>query len=103
MTPEVRRLVRSARAKFPFCCPGRLVSDDIRTNYEEWFLTGFKADNNATEVWSGFHAANVMFVVTEASGISETIYNAIEGNLQEIPVCLLYLIQISQPDMRHVR
>lgn len=82
MIPEVRRLVRSARAKFPFCCPGRLVSDDIRTNYEEWFLTGFKADDNATEVWSGFHAANVMFVVTEASGISETIYNAIEGNLQ---------------------
>lgn len=82
MTPEVRRLVRNARAKFPFCCPGRLVADDIRTDYEEWFLTGFKADDNATEAWSGFHAVNTMFVVTEASGVSEIIYNAIEGNLQ---------------------
>lgn len=82
MTPEVRRLIRAARRKFPFCCPGRLVADDIRTDYEEWFLTGFKADDNATEAWSGFHAANTMFVVTEASGISDTVFNAIEGNLQ---------------------
>lgn len=82
MTPEVRRLIRTARRKFPFACPGRLVSDDIRTDYDEWFLTGFKADDNNMEAWSGFHAANTMFVVTEASGISETIFNAIEGNLQ---------------------
>lgn len=82
MTPEIRRLVRRARQKFPFACPGRLVSDDIRTDYEEWFLTGFKADDNNTEAWSGFHAVNTMFVVTEASGINEIIYNAIEGNLQ---------------------
>lgn len=77
MTPEVRRLLRNAEV-----LPGRLVGDDIRTQYEEWFLTGFKADDSATEAWSGFHAVNTMFAVTEASGISETIYNAIEGNLQ---------------------
>lgn len=77
MTPEVRRLFRNAEILF-----GRLVADDIRTDYEEWFLTGFKADDTNTEVWSGFHASNVMFIITEASGISETIFNAIEGNLQ---------------------
>lgn len=77
MIPEVARLVRKA----PFL-PGRLMSDGIRTNCQEWFLTGFKASNDDTEAWSGFHAANTMFVVTEASGISETVYNAIEGNLQ---------------------
>lgn len=77
MVPEVRRLLRNAG-----CLPGRLVGNDIRTNYEEYFLTGFKADDRATEAWSGFHAVNTMFAVTEASGVSETIYNAIEGNLQ---------------------
>lgn len=77
MVPEIRRLFRSAA-----CLPGRLVGHDIRTNYEEWFLTGFKASDDNQEAWSGFHAVNTMFVVTEASGISETIYNAIEGNLQ---------------------
>lgn len=77
MTPEVRRLFRNAGI-----LPGRLVADDIRTDYEEWFLTGFKAGDDATEAWSGFHAVNTMFSVTEASGISEIVYNAIEGNLQ---------------------
>ena len=77
MVPEIRRLLRQARV-----LPGRLVANDIRTDYEEWFLTGFKADDNNTEAWSGFHAVNTMFVVTEASGVSEAIYNAIEGNLQ---------------------
>jgi hypothetical protein len=78
MTPEIRRLFRAAQV-----LPGRLVADDIRmTGNDEWFLTGFKAGDDATEAWSGFHAVNTMFVVTEATGISETTFNAIEGNLQ---------------------
>ena len=77
MVPEVRRLFKAAQV-----LPGRLVGHDIRTTYEEWFLTGFKASDDNTEAWSGFHAVNTMFVVTEASGISEAVYNAIEGNLQ---------------------
>ena len=54
MIPEVARLFKKAGF-----LPGRLLSNGIRTNYEEWYLTGFKS-----------------------SGISDTIYNAIEGNLQ---------------------
>lgn len=77
MTPEFTRLFNSAKV-----LPGRLVSDDIRTDYREWFLTGFKAGDDNTEAWSGFHAANTMFAVTEASGISEATFSAIEGNLQ---------------------
>lgn len=77
MVPEVRRLYKSAGV-----LPGRLVGYDIRTDYEEWFLTGFKSSADNTEAWSGFHAVNTMFVATEASGLSETIFNAIEGNLQ---------------------
>lgn len=77
MIPEISRLFRSAEF-----LPGRLLANGIRTNYEEWFLVGFKSGDDNMERWSGFHAVNTMFVVTEASGISETIYNAIEGNLQ---------------------
>lgn len=77
MSPEIRRLFRNAKV-----LPGRLVAYDIRTNYDEWFLTGFKAGDDNTEAWSGFHASNTMFVVTEASGLSESTFNAIEGNLQ---------------------
>jgi hypothetical protein len=77
MLPEISRLFN--RAKF---LPGRITGYDIRTDDKEWFLTGFKADEHNHEAWSGFHAANTMFVVTEASGISESVFNAIEGNLQ---------------------
>ena len=77
MIPEISRLFRNAEF-----LPGRLLSSGIKTDYEEWFLTGFKAGDDNTEAWSGFHAVNTMFVVTEASGISEATYNAIEGNLQ---------------------
>ncbi len=77
MYPEITRLWNRAKV-----LPGRLVGYDIRTNYEEWFMTGFKADEHNTEAWTGFHAVNTMFIVTEASGIPEGIFDAIEGNLQ---------------------
>lgn len=77
MIPEISRLFRNAGV-----LPGRLLSSGIKTNYDEWFLTGFKSSDDNMEAWSGFHAVNTMFVVTEASGISETTFNAIEGNLQ---------------------
>lgn len=81
MFPEVVRLVNRAR-KRGFNLPGRYSGYDIRMDDKEWFLTGFKADDKATEAWTGFHAVNVMFAVTEASGMSEEVFNAIEGNLQ---------------------
>ena len=57
-------------------------SHKIRTENEEWFLTGFKADEHNHEAWSGFHAVHTMFVVTEATGIGDDTFSAIEGNLQ---------------------
>lgn len=81
MVPEVSRLFKKALAK-GFELPGRLVGNDIRTDYEEWFLTGFKADSHSHEAWTGIHAVNTMFTITEASGIPENIFSAIEGNLQ---------------------
>jgi len=77
MIPEVARLYRNAGF-----LPGRLLANGIRTDHEEWYLTGFKSSEDNIEAWSGFHAVNTMFIVTEASGISETTFNAIEGNLQ---------------------
>lgn len=81
MMPEVARLFKLAGQRGVELV-GKLNSYDIRTDNEEWFLTGFKADEYNREAWSGFHAVNTMFVVTEASGISELVYEGIEGNLQ---------------------
>lgn len=81
MMPEISRLFNRAK-KRGFVLPGRLTAYDIRTDNEEWFLTGFKADEHNHEAWSGFHAVNTMFIVTEATGISDDTFEAIEGNLQ---------------------
>ncbi len=81
MVPEISRLFNKAK-KNGVQLPGRLTGNDIRTEYDEWFLTGFKADDHNHEAWTGFHAVNTMFVVTEASGIPESTFSAIEGNLQ---------------------
>ena len=82
MMPEISRLYNRAKQNVWDGLPGRLNAYDIRTEHDEWFLTGFKADSNNHEAWSGFHAVNTMFVITEASGISDDTFNAIEGNLQ---------------------
>lgn len=81
MIPEVSRLYNRAKQR-GIVLPGRLNAYDIRTDNEEWFLTGFKADEHNHEAWSGFHAVHTMFVITEASGIGDDTFSAIEGNLQ---------------------
>lgn len=81
MMPEIARLYGRAKRRGK-ALPGKLNSESIRMEDKEWFLVGFKADNNNHEAWSGFHASHVMFVVTEATGISEDTFAAIEGNLQ---------------------
>ena len=64
MMPEISRLYNRAKSR-GIVLPGRLNAYDIRTDSDEWFLTGFKADENNHEAWSGFHAVNTMFVITE--------------------------------------
>lgn len=81
MMPEVSRLYQRARRR-GCTLPGRMTSTDIRTDNAEWFLTGFKADEYNHEAWSGFHAVHTMFIVTEATGIMDDTFAAIEGNLQ---------------------
>lgn len=81
MMPEISRLFNRAKRR-GFDLPGRLTQTEIRTESDEWFLVGFKADEHNHEAWSGFHAVNTMFVVTEATGIKDDVYEAIEGNLQ---------------------
>lgn len=81
MMPEIARLYNRAKQR-GITLPGRLTSSDIRTDNQEWFLTGFKADEHNHEAWSGFHAVHTMFVITEATGIGDDTFGAIEGNLQ---------------------
>jgi hypothetical protein len=77
MMPEISKIFRGS-----IYLPGELMSNKISLDYEEWFLTAFKADDSSTEAWTGFHAVNIFFGVTEATGMPQSIFDAIEGNLQ---------------------
>jgi hypothetical protein len=77
MVPEVTRIFTNS-----VYLPGRLVGYDIKLPYKEWYLTGFKADETKIESWTGFHAVNIMIIATEATGLPDPIFQAMEGNLQ---------------------
>lgn len=77
MMPEVSRIFKGANY-----LPGYLTDSGIKTMFDEWYLMGFKADDKNTEAWTGYHAANILFGVTEASGMDQSVFDAIEGNLQ---------------------
>lgn len=77
MIPEITRIFQNS-----IYLPGELVGYDIRLPNKEWYLTGFKADDTKMESWTGYHAVNILFIATEATGLADPIFGAIEGNLQ---------------------
>ena len=79
MIAECNKIWRKARINLggSFTQHGWMHSPGIT----EWFLIGFKAADKATEAWTGFHSPNIMVAVTEASGIAQETFNAIEGLL----------------------
>lgn len=80
MMPEIANLYK--RAQEVIDPGGRLLTDSIKFVDERHYLLGFKAGDKAMESWSGFHSPNIMVVVTEASGIDDITFTAIEGILQ---------------------
>lgn len=65
-----------------FDLPASLKGSQESANIEKWYLLSFKADDHNTEAWTGFHNTNIMIVATEASGLSSTLFDGIEGCLQ---------------------
>jgi len=61
---------------------GEVLSQKIKIpGKPDWFLEGFKAADKDTEAWQGFHSQKLMVVVTEASGIDDFTFDAIESIL----------------------
>ena len=45
------------------------------------FILAFKAADKSPESWTGWHSPNIMVIVTEASGIEQETFDALEGLL----------------------
>ncbi len=78
MMAEIGKVHKNAKIRLP----GEVLATKIKFKGEpDWFMEGFKAADKATEDWTGFHSPNLMLVATEASGIEQETFNAIEGLL----------------------
>lgn len=60
---------------------GEMLTNRIKFKDKRWYLLGFKASDTTPESWSGFHSDNILVIVSEASGIPQQSFNAIEGIL----------------------
>lgn len=86
MMAEIKNIISKARIPLG----GWMTENMIKFQNPKKFLLGFKSDDQNVERWTGFHSPNIMVVVTEASGLSDTTFNAIEGVLTgENPKLLL--------------
>lgn len=77
MMSEIARVYKSAKVNLG----GDLWTHKITFEDPAWFLLGFKTKDKKPEDWTGFHSPNLMVVVTEASGIDQVTFDAIEGIL----------------------
>jgi len=78
MMSEIGRIYRNSKINLG----GDLWTHRITFSEDsDWFLLGFKTKDKKPEDWTGFHSPNLMVVVTEASGIDEVTFDAIEGIL----------------------
>lgn len=55
---------------------GELLTTEIRLD-DNWYAIGFSTDE--PDKFQGFHSPHILIVVDEAGGVSETIFEAIEG------------------------
>ncbi|MDI6877582.1 MAG: hypothetical protein QMC96_12525 [Methanomicrobiales archaeon] len=66
------------RARYPL--GGTLLTQELKLD-EDWWAWGFTAPEYDPDRFQGFHAIYLLVVVDEASGVSEEIFDAINGVL----------------------
>ncbi len=60
---------------------GTLLTNTIKYKDTTKYLLGFKTEDRKPEAWTGFHSPNILVIVSEASGVNQETFDAIEGIL----------------------
>ena len=87
---EIRRAYKGAEVPLG----GEVLNTEIRLD-ELWYAMGFSTDE--PEKFQGFHAPYILIIVDEASGVTEPIYEAIEGILTSENARLLLIGNPTNP------
>ena len=73
---EIRAGFQRAKVKLP----GECLTQELKIN-EDWFAMGFTSPEHAGDKFQGFHAPYILVIADESSGVSEDIFDAIDGVL----------------------
>ena len=85
------------RAKFPL--GGKLLTQELKFA-DDWWAWGFTAPEYDPDRFQGFHEANILVVVDEACGVSEQIFEGIDGVLSSENSRLLMIGNPTDPSGR---
>jgi hypothetical protein len=72
--------IRTAHSRAKVKLPGTCLTSDLKLD-EDWFAMGFTAPERAGDKFQGFHSEHILVIVDEASGVSEEIFDAVDGIL----------------------
>lgn len=95
---EIR--VAHQRAMYPL--GGRLLTQELRLD-NDWWAWGFTAPEYDPDRFQGFHEVYILVIVDEAAGVSEQIYEAIDGILSSEHARLLMIGNPTNPSGRFGR
>lgn len=77
---EVKALhARAARRGYRLPTPGKRAGTGVRWGDGREFL-GFTIDNGQPEAIAGFSGAHLKFIIDEASGVEDAVFEALDGN-----------------------
>lgn len=88
------------RARYPL--GGQLLTQELKLE-PNWFAWGFTAPDYDPDRFQGFHEIYLLVVVDEASGVSEEIYEGIDGVLTSDESRLLMIGNPTNPSGRFAR
>lgn len=97
-TRQVEKLlwgeIRSAYKTSEVPLGGEILNAEIRLD-DNWYAIGFATDE--PERFQGFHAPHILIIVDEAGGVTEVIFEAIEGILTSANARLLLIGNPTNP------
>lgn len=80
--------IRTGHKRSNFPLGGKILTQEWQVD-DDWFAIGFATDD--TDSFQGFHAKRILVVADEAAGVSENIFNGIDGITSGANSRILYI------------
>jgi phage terminase large subunit len=94
--------IRSSHQRARYPLGGDLLSQELKLDHD-WWAWGFTAPEYDPDRFQGFHAIHILVVVDEASGVSQEIFDAIDGILTSDESRLLMIGNPTNPSGRFAK